>query len=97
MRSQVYTLKLQFRRSEPLFGKRRQKNTYLKGTLSEMAKVYLSFKPHDFLCCGTKKSREEEIGQGKCNSDKKQTDSGSCDILLPGLAVQFTAEVLPNN
>ena len=61
-----------------------------------MAKVYLSFKPHDFLCCGTTKSKEEEIRRGHCDWDKNQTDFGSRHSLLPGLAVQFTAEALPN-
>ena len=61
-----------------------------------MAKVYLSFKPHDFLCCGTKKSKEEEIGRGQCDWDKKQTGSGSRNSLLPGIDVQFTAEALPD-
>ena len=56
-----------------------------------MAKVYLSFKPHDFLCCGTTKSKEEEIGRGHCDWDKNPTDFGSRRSLLPGFA-----EALPN-
>ena len=71
MRSPVYTLKLQFKEIGNFFETlKTEKHTFERSFIS-MEKVYLSFKPHDFLCCGTKKSKEEEIGRGQCDWDKK--------------------------